>query len=215
MSDRKNRFRLLQTLRFKTATVWTVSLGLILMIAAAFIVLHTASVIDDQWDSQITQFTKIISDLTQACGESGSIESLELFLRNVKRHHLVHDIHAVRSPVTIKDFDERENSEPLDDLERKVLKDGKPIKIADQETHTLRFLHPTLAQASCIRRCHESAQVDDVLGVASVTVCTHETDAARSRLNGIVIAVLLVSGVFEIAVIIGLLARKNAEKEKM
>ena len=215
MSDRKNRFRLLQTLRFKTATVWTVSLGLILMIAAAFIVLHTASVIDDQWDSQITQFTKIISDLTQACGESGSIESLELFLRNVKRHHLVHDIHAVRSPVTIKDFDERENSEPLDDLERKVLKDGKPIKIADQETHTLRFLHPTLAQASCIRRCHESAQVDDVLGVASVTVCTHETDAARSRLNGIVIAVLLVSGVFEIAVIIGLLARKNAEKEKI
>ncbi|NQV34794.1 MAG: hypothetical protein HQ515_19025, partial [Phycisphaeraceae bacterium] len=172
MSDGKKRLKFSQRLRFKTATVWTISLGIVLMIAAALIVLHTASVIDDQWDSQITQFTEIISDLTQACGESGSIESLELFLRNVKRHHLVHDIHAVRSPVTIKDFDERENSEPLDDIERKVLKDGKPMKIADQQAHTLRFVHPTLAEASCIRRCHESANVDDVLGVASVTVCT-------------------------------------------
>jgi signal transduction histidine kinase len=215
MSGNYGRHKFLQTWRFKTATLWTVSLGLILMIAAALIVLRTASVIDEQWDSQVAQFTEIISDLTQACGESGSIESLELFLRNVKRHRLVKEIHAVRSPVTIKDFDGRENSEPLDDIESAVLKDGKPLRIADRKAQTLRFLHPTLAQESCIRRCHESAQVDDVLGVASVTVCTQETDSARAKLNGIVIAVLLVSGVFEIVVIIGLLARKNAEKEKI
>jgi len=200
---------------FKTATMWTVSLGLILMIAAALIVLRTASVIDDQFDTQTSQFTEIISDLTQACGESSSIESLELFLRNVKKHHMVREIHAVRSPVTIKDFDERENSEPQDDIEREVLIDGKPRKIADAEAHTLRCLHPTLAEESCIRRCHESAQMGDVLGVASVTVCTLESDAARNRLNGIVIAVLVVSGIFEIVVVIGLLARKNAERERI
>ena len=136
MSGNYGRHKFLQTLRFKTATLWTVSLGLILMIASALIVLRTASVIDEQWDSQIAQFTEIISDLTQACGESGSSESLELFLRNVKRHHLVKEIHAVRSPVTIKDFDERENSEPLDDVERKALNDGTPMRIADREDHT-------------------------------------------------------------------------------
>ena len=201
-------------MRFRTATLWAVSLGLILMAASALILLRTASVIDNQWDDQITQFTKVISDLTQACGESGSIDSLELFLRNVRRHHLVKEIHAVRSPVTIRDFDERENSEPLDDIDIEVLNDGKLKRIADHEAQTVRFVNPTLAAESCVRRCHESAEVGDVLGVASLTVCTEESDSAHAKLNAIVIVVLLAAGIFEIVVVMGLLSRHNAKKEQ-
>ena len=125
MFDKRNRPKSSQKLRFKTATLLVVSLGLILMVAAAMIVLRTASVIDEQWDMQVSQFVHLVSDLTQACGESGSIDGLELFLRNVKEHHLVQKVHVVRSPVTIEDFDERENSEPSDDIEREALADGK------------------------------------------------------------------------------------------
>ena len=215
MVDRKNRHESSRKLRFKTVTLLAVSLGLILIAAAAMIVLRTASVIDGQWDTQVSQFANLVADLSQACGESGSIDGLELFLRNVKRHHLVREVGAIRSPVTIKDFDQRENSEPPDDVEKEVLDDGKPRRIADQSAHTLSFVHPTLAEQSCVRRCHESAKVGDVLGVASVTVCTKEADSARANLSRIVIAVLLVSGVFEIALVIGLLAKKNAEKERI
>ena len=192
-----------------------VSLGLVLIVAAAMIVLRTALVVDAQWDAQASRFVHLVADLAQACGESSSIESLELFLRNVEHHRSVKEIHVVRGPVTIRDFDEREGSAPSDSLEEQALKDGKARRIVDQQAHTLRFVYPTLAEETCVRRCHESAKTGDVLGVASVTVSTEGTDAAHASLNGIVVAVLLISGVFEIVLAIGLLVRRNAQKKRI
>ncbi|MHC4356695.1 MAG: hypothetical protein ACYS0H_28690, partial [Planctomycetota bacterium] len=189
-----------------------ISLGLVVIVAAAMIVMRTASVVDDQWESQAHQLVRIVADLTQACGESGSIDSLELFLRNVADHELVADIHVVRGPVTAKDFDRREGAEPSDSVEEQALKDGETRRIANPEAHTLRFVHPTLAEESCVRKCHESAKAGDVLGMASVTVSTEETDLVSASLNRIVIAVLLISGAFEMVLVIGLLARRNAGK---
>ena len=206
------RQKVLSRLRFRTAAMLVISLGLVLIVAAALIVLRTSSVMDDQRESQAHQFAQVVADLAQACGESGSIDNLERFRRNVADHELVEDIHVIRGPATAEDFGQREGAEPSDSVEEQALKDGRTLRIADPQAHILRLVYPTLAEESCVMTCHESAEVGDVLGAASITVSTEETDLASTSLKRIVIAVLLISGVFEIALVIGLLARRNTGK---
>jgi hypothetical protein len=183
--------------------------------AAAMVSLRITSFVNEQSETTISQFTDVIADLAQACGESGSIESLQLFLRNIEKHHVVESVHVVRSPVTIKDFDERDDSTPADAVEMEVLKGVSTRKIVDRNNHTIRYVRPTLAEERCTRRCHESAKVGDVLGVSSVTVCIEEIEAGRAKVTWIMVLVFSTAGILEIVLLIGMVAKDNARKDRI
>ena len=125
-----------------------------------------------------------------------------------QEHDFLENVHVVRAPVTEKDFDERPGALPVDDIERQVLEEGTAQEIIDRRAHTIRYVQPALAETSCIERCHESAEVGDVLGVTSITVRTHESDAARTRLNWIVTIALIAAAIIEIIFVVIMLTKE-------
>jgi len=199
-----------------TATLVAMSLGIIFVCATAIIALRTSAITKTQENNAAHQYAHMVADLAQGCGEGASIEGLKLFLRNVKdRNEVLERIHVVRSPITVKDFDEREDSGPEDGLEREILRTGGTREIIDEKAHTIRHLHATVAQGSCARRCHESANVGDVLGVVSVTVRTDESDAARTKLNWIMAAMFTAIGIIEVIFVVSLVGKENAERDRV
>jgi len=213
--EKKNPDKIGRGPRPKTVIILAGTVGLMFICAATLVSLRIASFVNEQSETTISQFTDVIADLAQACGESGSIESLQLFLRNIERHHVIDSVHVVRSPVTVKDFDERTGNTSPDEIEKEVLKGVTPIKIVDRANHTIRYVRPTTAEERCTRRCHESAKVGDVLGVSSVTVCTEEIDSGRARITWLMILVFSAAAIVEIVLVVAMVARDNAEKDRL
>ena len=191
-----------------------IGVGLIFVLMTIYFSLWTTSIINDQYDAVTEKFTHIVGDMAQACGESSNIETLKLFLRNIENHDIVENLHVIRSHVTEKDFDPREGSKPADAVESQTLEDGMPRRIVDRKSHEVRYVMATKAEETCVRRCHESAHVGDVLGVSSVTICTEESDAARAKMARIMCFAFSLTGIVLVMTILILISRKNSEKTR-
>ena len=190
-------------------------MGAVFVFCTALVALWAASVTSAQGNSAAQQFAHVVADLAQACGEGGSIDGLKLFLRNMEEHHVLDRIHVVRSPVTMRDFDDRPDAHPSDNVELEVLRSGKPRQITDKNAHTIRYVRATFAEETCVRRCHESARVGDILGVSSITIRTTDADGARSRLTWIMAVLLAAAGLVEAVFVVVLLSRENAERDRV
>lgn len=192
-----------------------ISLVVVFVCASAMITLRTSAITRAQENNAAHQYAHMVADLAQACGEGASIEGLELFLRNVEDSDVLERIHVIRSPITAADFDERADSGPEDDLEAETLRTGATREVINKQDHTIRHLHAIVAHESCTRRCHESANVGDVLGAVSVTVNTEENDAARTKLNWIMVAMFTTIGIIEVIFVVSLLGKENAERDRI
>ncbi|MEK7993745.1 MAG: ATP-binding protein [Planctomycetota bacterium] len=214
MTDRQNLRKLFGKPHLKTALLLAGSLGIVFVFCAALAILWMTSISNTQHNSAADELAHIVADLAQACGEGSSIEGLHLFLRNMEKHEVLEGIHVHRTPVTVRDFDEREDGIPPDKVELEVLNDGKAREIADKKAHTVRYVRPTFAEESCVRRCHESANVGDILGTASITVRTAEADATRAKLIWLLVLAFAATGVAEVIFVVVLLSKETAERNR-
>ena len=137
-------------------------------------------------------------------GETGDMNGLQMYLKNVSSLPALADVHAVRAPKVAEEFGVRAGADPLDDVDRQVLKDGQEHVAIDAKAHTWRTVTPVKAAASCLG-CHEANVEGDVLGLASVTLDTKESDAARNRASiatfaSALIALLVVAGALAVLI---------------
>jgi len=211
----KNLFKESCRPRIKTIILLVGSLGTLVVLSITLISLRATSIANTRENDAGHQFAHVVSDLTQACGESGSIESLQLFFRNVEQHELLEQIRAIRSPVTIKDFDQRKEVTIPDEIEKEVLNTGETKEIVNKKAHEIRYVRANIAEESCIKRCHKSAQKGDVLGVASIIIKTDKADAETFRLNWMIISVFLGTGVIQVIFVIILFSKESAETHRI
>jgi signal transduction histidine kinase/CheY-like chemotaxis protein/HPt (histidine-containing phosphotransfer) domain-containing protein len=214
MSDRQNLRKFLCKPQLRTVVLLAGSLGIVLVFCAVMAILWMASISNTQHNSAANELAHIVADLAQACGEGSSIEGLHLFLRNIEKHESLEGIRVHRTPVTVRDFGEREDGIPPDWVELEVLKDGQAREIVDKKAHTVRYVRPTFAEESCVRRCHESANVGDILGTASITVRTAEADATRAKLTWLLVLAFAATGIAEVIFVVVLLAKETAERNR-
>jgi methyl-accepting chemotaxis protein len=137
-------------------------------------------------------------------GETGDMNGLQMYLKNVSSLPALADVHAVRAPKVAEEFGVRAGADPLDEVDRQVLKDGQEHVAIDAKAHTWRTVTPVKAAASCLG-CHEANVEGDVLGLASVTLDTKEADAARNRASfatfaSALIALLVVAGALAVLI---------------
>jgi len=137
-------------------------------------------------------------------GETGDMDGLEMYLKNVSALPALSDVHAVRAPGVAAEFGARAGADPVDDVDRLALTSGKEQIVIDHKTHTWRTVTPVLAAASCLG-CHEASREGDVLGLASVTLDTKSSDTALARASfativAAVIALLVVAGALAILI---------------
>lgn len=196
MSNGERNWRSSLGLRAKALILLAGSLILVFGLAAAFIMVRTASMTGKQTHAAVMSLAHSIADTAKSFGETGDMDGLEIFLAHVEKRGETREVHLVRGPLVVADFDMREGAAPKDAVEERVLKTGQQEVLTDKEAHTIRFVFPSVAEEHCTA-CH-SAEVGDVLGVTSVTIDTAETDAERASLTMIMSQVFVVAIVFEV-----------------
>ncbi|MBD3219814.1 hypothetical protein GF314_01105 [bacterium] len=142
--------------------------------------------------TQFDQAEVVAASITRAMevfGEIGDMDALERFIDMLDHQEGIDHVHAARAASVAEEFGVREKGLPENDYERQVLESGVGFTEHDTEAHLIRSVQPLPATASCLD-CHD-ATVGEVLGVASVTVSTADSEAAvRSFSWNVVLAIL-------------------------
>jgi len=71
-----------------------------------------------------------------------------------------------------------------------------------------------LWMTSISNACHESANVGDILGTASITVRTAEADATRAKLTWLLVLAPAAMGIAQVIFVVALLAKETAERNR-
>jgi methyl-accepting chemotaxis protein len=175
--------------------------------AAGILVINRVQrMVDAETEASTERLAVVVGDAMQAFGEVGEVDGLKQFLVNLDESGAVARTHAVRGPVTVNDFDEREGAAPRDQAEEQVLAAGTELKVVDTEAHRIRYVTPILAEQRCLS-CHASAAEGDVLGVASVTTSTESADSAQNSLDRLVAGTFLSAIALTLFVLIVALTR--------
>ena len=106
------------------------------------------------------------------------------------------DVHAVRSPLTEADHGEREGSKPRDEIDLAAIETGEIQHVTDSSDHTMRYVFPLINEERCTM-CHSESEDSNVLGAASVTVSTKESDDSIRAMNIGVFFVILAATLIE------------------
>ncbi len=189
------------SLQFRLVLWMTGSLIVVLGITQILILTMTNRNSRAQDDSNARELARSVSDAIQAYGETGSMEGLEIFLKNVNpkpkdakggesQKDVVLDVHAVRSPLTEADFKPREGGQPRDDADREVLASGKEKCVEDPANHTVRYVFPLLLEEHCTA-CHSKSEGSKVLGLASVKLSTEVNDLRTRDAGRLIFAIFL------------------------
>ena len=187
------------SLRTKVIGLVAGCLVVVLGASATINTLATRRMATSQLDEAAKLAVESITYAMSAFGEIGDMNGLDSFVDDVREIPELTQVRAVRAPSVAEEFGVREGSEPGDELEKEVLATGKTAKFKDDKAHTLRFVTPVVAVESCLE-CHGANQAGDVLGLASVTLATQQTDAAlagviRWTILSALLAVVIAAGV--------------------
>jgi methyl-accepting chemotaxis protein len=182
-----------ESMNLRTKVIGLVAGCLVVVLAAsgAYTTISTARMAESQSREAAKLAVESITHAMSAFGEIGDMDGLQVFVDDVAAMPELEHVRAVRAPSVAEEFGVREGAEPQDEAEQKVLASGQAVQIPDHKAHTLKFVNPVVAQASCLD-CHEAAKTGDVLGLASVTLSTRKADAALADVTrGTVLSFLL------------------------
>jgi hypothetical protein len=143
---------------------------------ATYTLVHVHHMTAEDQATEATVVAESIANAMEVFGEIGDMDALEAFVARVDAQEEIAHVHAARAASVVEEFGERESGKPATDLEREVLASGKGIVQVDREAQAIHSVQPLSAAESCLD-CH-TARVGEVLGVASVTVSSVESDAA-------------------------------------
>jgi hypothetical protein len=177
------------------------------VVACLFVVLGLSTVynaltvrhLSNDQEKAATELTAAsITAAMSVFGETGDMNGLQMYLKNVSSLPALAEVHAVRAPGVAAEFGARKDADARDDVDRQVLSSGKEMVVVDHKAHTRRTVTPVAAAASCLG-CHTSSKEGEVLGLASVTLDTKAADAALARASwatiaAAIIALLVVAG---------------------
>jgi ABC-type transporter Mla subunit MlaD len=197
---------MLMDLRQKMLLMVSGSLVLMLGGAAALVTnrVHSMSNRDSARMTELLATT--IADSVQAFSELGEMEGLEILMENLRDNEELAEVRAVRAPATTIEFGVREGAEPDGEIEHAVIASGESYRCVSPEDHLASYVVPLLNEESCME-CHEEADENAVLGLASITVSTRETDAMASTLGRNILIVFGAILLIEIALIGWVLTR--------
>lgn len=189
---------------------------IILMVSLCFVFVFSTAVIihkirlitGTQVHDSAEQLAGMAADSIQAFGETGNVEGLIIFMENIKKRGSIQDIHVVRTPATAEDFGEREGAVETDELEAAVVESGKSLEIVNNDSHSIRYIIPSLSEETCVSDCHGSSKEGDVLGVTSITVSTAKVDQMRATLCITLLIVFSATILIELFIFNILLKRK-------
>ena len=184
-------------LRFRLILVLVASILFVFGVAGVFVTIRATAITEHQGRGGVAMLADTVADAIQSYGETGNMDGLRQFIANLRERGDLTDVHSVRAPATVKDYKERADATPQDDIDKEVLESGKAREIEDPANHTVRFVTPLLNAERC-QGCHSSAQPNEVLGLSSVTTSTTDVAQSLASLRMILIAVLLAAALCEI-----------------
>ena len=179
------------SLAVKIALLVFVSLTVILGASSFQIYYKTRAAVDAETVSASRQIALTIGHSMQTFGETGDMNGLELFLKTTSSRKDVESVHAVRGPVVVADFKERQGAQPKDEMEKQVLAGGKEQSHVDRDKNLIRFVLPIISEKSCLS-CHTTAKENGVLGAVSISL---RSDRAAMALTSIRWNSIIASGV--------------------
>ncbi len=185
-------------LREKVILSVVACLFVVLGLSALYNSLTVRHLSEDQESAASELTAESITAAMSVFGETGDMNGLQMYLKNVSALPALADVHAVRAPGVAAEFGARKDADARDEIDRQALATGKEQVAVDHKAHTRRTVTPVTASASCVG-CHTTAKEGEVLGLASVTLDTKAADAALARASlatvaAAVIALLVVAG---------------------
>lgn len=141
-----------------------------------------------------------VSEGIMATSQTGDMTLLEVFVERLRGQDSLQDVRAVRAPATEADFGEHEGGDKPDTLEQSVINSGNSAHVIDNDTQTVRYVIPSVAEELCVN-CHAAAKQGDILGVSSVTISTADSATAIAGLNRDIIVVFLIALLLEAALL--------------
>ncbi len=177
----------------------TMSLVLVLTGSAIFTNWSTRQMARHQQVEAAQLVATSVTDAMRVFGEIGDMDALKAFMEDVAAQPAIADIRAVRAPVVVEEFGEREGAAPVDEVDKAVLASAQVEVASDHRAHTYRCVLPLIATENCLE-CHGQSKVGEVLGLASVTLRTDATDRSLASLTrqavvSTVVAVVVCAGV--------------------
>jgi len=130
-----------------------------------------------------------------------TIKKRAIFLDQIRQSSGVRDIHLVRSAETVRTFgDGLDGENKTDELDRRVLADGKPLFLLTQDAkggEIMRAILPAINVRNYLGRdcleCHDESPENAVLGAVSMNITLDETNKivaeARYKLMGVAFAI--------------------------
>ncbi|HEY3321964.1 MAG TPA: methyl-accepting chemotaxis protein [Planctomycetota bacterium] len=141
-------------------------------------------------------------------GETGDMDGLRLFLKNMSKQEDVEAVQAIRGKPVIAQFKERKGAIAPDSVESQVLENGDEKTLIDPAAHRIRFVMPIRAENRCLTKCHSDAKVGDIFGAVSVTVRSDRADNALNDIHWASISGLLLVVLFEAALLVFVLSQQ-------
>ncbi|MBF0502032.1 MAG: hypothetical protein HQM09_17970 [Candidatus Riflebacteria bacterium] len=187
-------------LQTKIILIVSLSLLLVLSIAAQQIISRSTTMVDDEMRRTAKVTAGSVVDSVQAFAQAGDMAGLGIFFKNLETRGDLEHVDAIRGPVVKKDFGDRKDSAQPDALESKALEVGQPEEAIDAERHRIKYIQPLLATKKCLE-CHASMKEGDVAGVVSVVVRTTESDQALVFMSRLIIIIFVISILFELILI--------------
>ena len=167
-------------------------LVIVLGLAAAYNAYSVRQLASRQAAAAAELATQSMNAAIAVFGETGDMNGLAMFLKNVSALPELADVHAVRAPSVAAEFGARKGAEPIDDVDQQALATTREQVVIDRKAHTWRTVTPVVAAASCLG-CHTTNKAGEVLGLASVTLDTREADASLARASFATVAAAVVA----------------------
>ncbi|MHC4249975.1 MAG: methyl-accepting chemotaxis protein [Planctomycetota bacterium] len=156
--------------------------------ATIFVLAGANRLVEAQAEENARTLAKTIGDTIAMYCEGGKMNKVDELLAGLAKDERIAEVRSIRGPATVKDFKAREASQPRDELEREALRTGIVPGMVRSALHRIRFIIASRAENSCFE-CHMSAKEGDILGLASVTLDTEESDRALRSLWWLVILI--------------------------
>ena len=158
-----------------------VSLTVILGASSYQIYSKTRAAVDAETVSASREIALTVGHTVETFGVTGDMNGLELFLKTTSSRKDVEGVHAVRAPIVVEQFKERQGAQPKDEMEKQVIATGKEQFHVDRDKNLVRFVLPITSEKSCLS-CHTNAKENEAFGAVSVFL---RSDRAAMALTSI------------------------------
>jgi methyl-accepting chemotaxis protein len=162
------------------------------------------------YKATVHQATEEVNSLSDMIQESiygfmsvGQQEVLDAFIEKIKKFNSIKEFRMVRSQALTTELGKKENRDPRDDMDKKVLQTGvEAVKeVTLNKEMCIRRVLPIKARQDCLS-CHASAKEGDVMAVTSLTVSYQPSinqmidGVSKTALLQIIVILIAIASIF-------------------